>query len=925
MGSLLRRWRRLGLVLAFAMAATAVAVAEDSLVPEGLRVSDLEARSQLAEWLSYQPEHRGEAVALFRELLAEVPGKEEWILALLRLYGDLGDRAAMEALGEAYPEIVESSAQWWLLRADHALAAGRLAEARDLLAEAEQRMKDDRRGLAELEKRRLAWGDFNGVAARMDRWLREGHDTPDVRETLAEALHAGGRRPEAEAVLRGLLDADPSNHSARLLLVRVLRSDKRFGPAIVECERLLAQRLDWPEARHLRLRLAIEGWQDENDWLPPADWIEGAGLAPVEIAWRQRRFKDASELLAGFSPRTGEEERLKRFWEELLEPEGTMDRLSEALIREYASDSLQLHAWARRMTEYGHAREALRLLEAGDAIAAGVDAFRFEKAESLGIAGEYERSVALYEELLKRFPESSKLDVGRARVLSWDRRYEDSLEAYTQLHARYPEDPEILREMARVAGWGKRFDKAREAFALLFMPSLDFRIGWREEADERDLLGDGRVRRPYAAYEAADPEERSGAVPRFEPGARGPYHTATMDAHTLYRLQKGAFLEFRAKERLRRFHFLRAERLLEELVGLEPANFEARFDLAQVRCSIGLAETRDEAYRSLLQIQPLHDMAERALEYGRIRRHPALLAQFAFSREKGSERLADMRITRTNLGGLFHATAQSRISLSIFQQWESPEDPDFGRERAEGFRLEASNVFNAYLSGSLSFQDKRYDRPGLRGRRTGHIGLQGRYEDWLQPRLRWSRQENLSNGFARQDRIVFDQWELGGLFLLSREWDLDLVGHWERYHDQNRQVALRARPTWMWTDHPRELRLVGQLEYRDSREQNVFIFENGELERIIHPYWTPDNYVNGGLGLLWRHDLAEEYFCGNLEHFYTIQFDVNAADDRNRGFGIEALWRRDWNAHWRTELSGRLYRSRQWDHHQLAAYLHRRF
>jgi len=902
---------------------------KDSLVPQEMRVSEWEAEKKLAELLSYKPGKRGEALALYQALLQEMPNDEAMVRAVFRLYAELGKTEEASNLADRYPELAIQSVPWWILRADHSLEQGRYPEARQFLEEAKKRISGDAVLQAEIARRRMAWGDFNGVIQEMNDLLWRGEEAMEIGETLALALNAAGRRVEAETVLRRLIGRHPENIALRHLLVDVLSAAKRFDSAIREVEAILARSPDSKEAQLMKLRLLI----DRGDWGAAESWLKNhresalsdpdVFLAPVEIAWKRGRAEAAKRRLREL-PANPEVAARRQFWYTVLEESKSFESRKDLILEETDQSDRDLPAAAERFAGHGAHRQAIALLEA--AVKASPQSYRsrFQLAEYYGIAGYTDQSIALYDELLDVFPESSKLWVGRARVLSWAKRYEESLAAYAEIRNRYPEDPGILREMARVAGWAKSFDRAWEFYRKLFTPTLDQCLdlsGSEGSSESRDSEAS-----PYYIYESINPKN----APELGDAVRGNgarvYSGYFMDAKTLYHLQKMAFLEYQSKRHIYLLKYQRAEDFLEELVELEPGNVEARFDLGQVRSALGLTREQDKAYRELLLIAPSHSRAGRALEISHARRRPALMGGLRYWNEEGSERLSGMRILTAETGGLVSLTGQSRVSTAIYSQWEKPRQEGFIRERAQGLKMEGEAVISRRLQGSAGFHFKEYEKDSLGERMMGHFGLQWNIEDRVLPRIRWSRQENISNGFARRDEILFNQWQLGFQVPVSRKFNFDMQATVEDFSDDNTMVTLQFLPEWKLTDHPRQLHLQANLEYKDTSRRTRFLFNgDGELEEIIHPYWTPDDFFRTQVSLLWRHDLANEQFRGNLDKYYELRGDANGGSDGNVGGGIQGGYYHDLNKFWRVEMLARFYRSREWDNEEFRISLRAHF
>jgi len=103
-------------------------------------------------------------------------------------------------------------------------------------------------------------------------------------------------------------------------------------------------------------------------------------------------------------------------------------------------------------------------------------------------------------------------------------------------------------------------------------------------------------------------------------------------------------------------------------------------------------------------------------------------------------------------------------------------------------------------------------------------------------------------------------------------------------------------------------------EYRNTRYQDIYLYSGqGELLDIIHPYWTPRDYLAGSVTLEWNHDLSPQFFCGGERNFYVVKTTFGTDTEDNPAVRLEIEWRYEFLDNWMISLKGLLHRSREWD------------
>ena len=487
-----------------------------------------------------------------------------------------------------------------------------------------------------------------------------------------------------------------------------------------------------------------------------------------------------------------------------------------------------------------------------------------------------------------------------ARLLSWARDYPGSLALYDRLAADQPEEPVFQWEAARVASWAKDYQDARQRYDRLLMPPIDQApiVLSRLEASP-ELQPRPESAPPYWYFEQL--LGREGLDP------------ALTAEYPRYRIQKAVYLESRSKEGVRQRRPRQAMALLTELLAFNPENREAFFDLAQVQCGLGLCDQERQTYQGLLALDPFHGLAARQLELIERRRAPQLSLLAAHSRESGRDELADLTATSGGLQVRLPFGARNHLELQA-QRWRLGFDH---RPGVNGNRLQLSlaGVIDQHWrwSGDLARQD--YSGRQSSGATTGGARLEYSPVDQLTAGLELRRHRELGNRFSLEEPIYNDQIGLDFLLLPSGRVDLAGQARWLRYSDDNRGLLLKLSPGLRLTDHPREFKISLVGEYRDTRHETAATYDAvGRLTTVQrHPYWTPRDHWFAGLLLEWRHDLAESFACGALEHFYHLRLSPGLSSDNNNSLRLEADYVLDLNDRLRLRAGGFIHESKEWD------------
>ena len=179
--------------------------------------------------------------------------------------------------------------------------------------------------------------------------------------------------------------------------------------------------------------------------------------------------------------------------------------------------------------------------------------------------------------------------------------------------------------------------------------------------------------------------------------------------------------------------------------------------------------------------------------------------------------------------------------------------------------------------------------------------------------LGYERTNEIYNTYSIQQGTQADNLWLSLASSPIRKWAVEAQARYLIFNDGNNEQVYSLATSYDFTDHPRVIRLKLKGEYRDTAKLTEFVDQNGQVVNIIHPYWTPRNFLGGAVVLEWYHDLSKFFFCGSEKHYYALRAILSSDTTGNSGYGFEGEWNYEFRKHWSINVKGFLNRSDQWD------------
>ncbi len=621
--------------------------------------------------------------------------------------------------------------------------------------------------------------------------------------------------------------------------------------------------------------------------------------------------------------------------------DGHLDMASKAFMEKLFDPALErpmaLVQWARLFAVHGLNSQAIFCYETALKKDPEIFPAKLELAELLGVDKQYGQARELFKELNTQFPENYKINLGLARVQAWSREYEAAVETYEALLSAQPQNPVVLIEQARTQCWAKHMDSAFETYAKLYNPPVDqmlltnlnelsnellmglndtavhSRLEKLKEMVQKDSIYEGYAlffQKPFLPIRKASYLKASYLNQRLE--------EIRIQLLPAYRIQKTAFLEQKAKYHAYHLRFLSARNTLSELAAHDPGNQEALFDQAQVDCSLGLCNQEAVYYQTLLDLDPLHNLARTALEANKIRRNPSVRTDYYYAKEQGRGELSQIEHQRYDLQVDIPFLCRYHFRI-MGHQWLESALGDHDTYEFNGHTFELSGVMTPELQGMFRWTKKYGNGGKFEGTDSGNAHLWLNLKDYLKIGLGFDRMDVFDNEFAIRQETQVDAWWLGITSNPTRQLDIGAKGQYLSYNDDNHEKRGELSVGYAFTDHPNVFKTNLKAEYRDTRETNIYQYQKGDLIDIIHPYWTPDEYLEGRISFEWYHDLSKLLFCGSPRHFYDIVVSLGQNSDQNPSIELSLKWHLEFNPHWMVNVEGLVHRSGEWDTNRFQA------
>lgn len=929
-----------------------------SIVPQSEQISDSRAAVMLTELLLRQggTDNLQKAALLVEKLNKSGTDTARANLLEIRVDAALGKRHRAAELIEEFIRDRGFNAEEWVELADISASLGHFARCRDIYLTVLERVEGSEKQRLKLvyAERALLWGDFYASEVIIREALGFDPGNLELKLSLAASLIAQQRFVQADKfidqVLREGSEESGVSKKAWIMKVNLGLQEKDYAVAARAADVFMStyetpEQILIPGSRAYyetgriddSRRLYQQALQNE---VFEAEALTGLGL--VKIFQKDREA--AARYFKAVAP---DSDQYPLAMVLLLRDDNTaLSEFVRGFIQE-EDDPERLIDLAQALSGQGFFEMAIRVYEAAIIIDDRYFPALMGLAEILAASGQYARSLEILKPMKAVFPDSYKIALTRARALAWARDYQASIAAYNEIYLENPANYVVLLESGRTAYWGKMVDEGDKLYQKVYLPSVDQRL--LQGLLDVNFALSGRI--PAGRLEGLSAQVEQGTVFEgyedffawFEGNAKdldarlaADIRAIERDLHHEYVTHKRAFLERRSKNLAWNRRFAPARRSLRELTDFDPGNQEALFDLAQANCALGLCDEERQVYETLLDLDPLHGQALKALERQKVRSRPLVFGGYNFWKEKGRGDLARMTRHRFDLGVEVPVLCRHNFKLITHKYFESPQK--YGDTvQASGISLQGEIKAGPYVTFAGRITHKVYnrdlriqnfsglaDRPvardsfktGLTDITLGNLGMRLNLDNYGNLTLGYERREEVANAMALAQGIYSDRFRTRLEMYPARKLDLALEAEYIDYNDNNSGSIYGGEIGYAFTDHPRMFKAILSGQYRDTSREYQACAGTSAMCSITddfkHPYWTPQDYFGAAITFEFRHDLAEDFFCGAREHFYELKLTLGTEQNSNNSIEISGLWQKELTDRLGLRAQAMWHNSREW-------------
>ncbi len=331
---------------------------------------------------------------------------------------------------------------------------------------------------------------------------------------------------------------------------------------------------------------------------------------------------------------------------------------------------------------------------------------------------------------------------------------------------------------------------------------------------------------------------------------------------------------------------------------------------AQACCGLGLtAQAKSELQQ--INSSAVSNSFTRKLESGVDRLlDTKVQVEGSYWSEEGQDRSSDVTRwipVKTGLEGSVADNVKLGIDAAVVREsFDSGDDLDSIRTgTALAWQINEAVAFNA------AAELRSYDESSIDDGFAGSADFWYQFEAPLKAGLRYVRTLEDSNYDAIYEGIEADRVQalLNGSVNANFLWSS--VMEFADYSDDNQGVSFLASARYRFYRGAVDSWLLTSAEYRDVDEATV-ISDAGTSSDILHPYWTPEGYTAGWVGLAVRKSLALNSYCEE-ERFVEAAVRGRFDSESNTGVEVQLGLNQRLSESVNLGLNGFIHRSGDWD------------
>jgi tetratricopeptide (TPR) repeat protein len=853
-----------------------------------------------------------EAIGLVREISSLGEINSPALLELSYFMRDSGNfRAAIE-LNERVLGASSNDAAALIANANLHLAAHLPNKALQILASAELD-RDSRSYLQSKSLYHSMTGEYAHALEIYRRLLEDDSADFEIRLALGKLYCQSGEYQKAKAELKRVPGNSSFSQNAKLELARCLFVERRYQEAAAHCRSLMNSDPRDFEAvvllarSYIKRGMAAEARHMCLQFLEDNATVSYGALA-VKTTLAEAYLAENQGL------------RAKTLFDEILQdPYGGL--IPEARYGLAKSDS--------RLTGADSANAVL--LEQGMA-GMGAD---FRLLMNLGQLaandGDYELAIELFNQIMSWDPGNQTALVSRGEAkasLRGEGMAQSALTDFNRLLLQAPSNIRARLGVARIQASMKLYDEAIKSYDLVLQHDPTYSVAIREKARAQTWSQDPEsANATYAQLADAEGFSLSGTGMPTAADVEGRHLAGAANAE----IETIASLEQRSKAMLLDRHYYASIPLLRSLIATEPSNQEARFDLAQALSNTGQTTKAIDAYESILQINPNHREARIALSRNTHDLTPSFHTALESINQDSNDRTgsgsgSSLAISKFSMGtSLPLGDIDEKLSLTYTKLDLSPGFGDVpidtngysGNVFTIGYKnnpqqnkQEASRFFvhsELNLEGYVNDLDKSM---------TYDIGVDVSLDDELTLFASIFSEnviENQNSLVSKIDhQILIDAQPGGGFelnasnpvsrtgvniglaYLVNRSWESNIRLTTASYSDNNSLLKFHVANMLNITLPPKELKVSLVYDYQNFGNNNN---ENYQDEVGAARYFAPNGYASYSASIGWRQWIGKDFFKGANQTWYDLGYSSIWDSEGDNYDNIRATFNYDFDDH----------------------------
>jgi tetratricopeptide (TPR) repeat protein len=352
-----------------------------------------------------------------------------------------------------------------------------------------------------------------------------------------------------------------------------------------------------------------------------------------------------------------------------------------------------------------------------------------------------------------------------------------------------------------------------------------------------------------------------------------------------------------AKERLAKStHFSSpsvASSAYEELLALEPYEQHIAFELGQAQGLLGDTTNAIDAYAHLLEVNPNHRDAQVAIVGKQLKQCQVLAADTCFVRERGRDGLTSIdrfgeyvsyQLPREDENEHL-SIGYGRLSLApTYGQGTTGDAVTFKYQKQ--VHADFGPLVSPYVPLTLFIDGEvqKYDQL-VSTRPVFEAGIKIHTFDDLVWTISGTMKNVLENGESLEQDIYCGGLRTDLNYKPCNYWETEATYEFQGYSDDNTRHAAEFRNRLQLTPDPRRLSLLADCYYWNFADPSVFSHGPDPFDNMLHPYWTPMNYLMGGVGIEWKQWLSWDRFDG-AQHCWVSFSAMKRWDNQEQNYTI---------------------------------------